>query len=107
MVSHRLITEQHSHHLAEAESVCHDGIQDTFRLKVQCQVKKAYGSSQPQSTDHGYQYDAVAVKALLDAQDHWEAAVETRAVAFSSVCLRLLAAGTGFSPCINAGGASA
>lgn len=73
--NHRLITEQCSHLLAEAESVCHDGIQDTFRLKVQCQVKKAAcGSLQPQSTPHGCQWDAVAVKALLDAQDHWEAA---------------------------------
>lgn len=80
-VTHRLITEQYSHLLAEAESVCHDGIQDTFRLKVQCQGKKsACGSSQPHSAPHRYHCDAVAVKALLDAQDHWDTAAETRAV---------------------------
>lgn len=36
-VSHRLITEQYTNLLAEAEGVSLDGIQDTFRLKVQCQ----------------------------------------------------------------------
>jgi len=39
--SHRLITEQYNHLLAEAEGVSHDVIQNTFRLKVQChRVKK-------------------------------------------------------------------
>ena len=81
-VSRRLITEQYSHLLAEAEGVGHDGIQDTFRLKVQChQVEKSsVSSSKPQSAHRRYHCDIVDVKAILGAHDHWEAAAETRAV---------------------------
>lgn len=81
-VSHRLITEQYSHLLAEAEGVGYNGIQDTFRLKVQChRVKKSTcGGVKSQSDLLKCPCDAMSVKALLDAHDQWEAATETRAV---------------------------
>ncbi|XP_054869454.1 uncharacterized protein LOC118469629 [Amphiprion ocellaris] len=81
-VSHRLITEQYSHLLAEAEGGSHDGIQDTFRLKVQChQVKKtAHGGVEPQTSSLKFQCNAVEVKALLDVHDQWDVVAETRAV---------------------------
>lgn len=70
-VSHRLITEQYSHLVAEAEGFSHDGIQDTFQLKVQChQVKKSTcGDVNPSSDPLKCHCDAVAVKALLDVHD--------------------------------------
>lgn len=92
-VSHRVITEQYSHLLAEAEGVSHDGIQDTFRLKVQChQVEKSFGvklSPDPSKC----QCDAVSVKALLDAHDQWEVAVETRAAGLIQSVQDLLSQG--------------
>lgn len=81
-VGHRLITEQYSHLLAEAEGVSHDGIQDSFRLKVQCQgVKKSNCRAAKSQSDHlAHCCDSVAVKAVLDVHDLWDVAAETRAV---------------------------
>ncbi|XP_049895671.1 uncharacterized protein LOC126387160 [Epinephelus moara] len=83
-VSHRLITEQYSHLLAEAENVSHNGIQDTFRLKVQCHRVKKSGCSAVESHPGLLKHpcDAVDVKALLDVHDQWETAAEARAVEF-------------------------
>lgn len=77
-VSNRLITEQYDHLLAEAEAVSQDGIQDTFRLKVQCQQvqRTARGSVKSQSDPLKCHCDAVAVKALLDVHDQWEVLVK-------------------------------
>lgn len=79
-VSHRVITEQYTNFLAEAEGVSHDGIQDTFRLKVQCQqVKKStHKGMKLQSDSSKYHCDFGAVKALMGVHDHWEVAAETR-----------------------------
>lgn len=80
-VSHRLITEQYSLLLAEAESVSCDGIQDTFRCKVQCHlVEKSARGVRSQSVLSKCSCDSVCVNALLDVHDQWEAGTETRAV---------------------------
>ena len=81
-ISHRVITEQYTNLLAEAEGVSHDGIQDTFRLKVQCQhVKKStYKRIKLQSDSFKCHCDVGSVKALMGVHDHWEVAAETRAV---------------------------
>lgn len=81
-VSHRLITEQYSNLLAEAANVSYDGIQDTFRLKVQChRVKKqSHSTITSQASSSKPCCDAVAIKALLDVHDQWDSAAETRAV---------------------------
>ena len=81
-ISHRVITEQYTNLLAEAEGVSHDGIQDTFRLKVQCQhVKKStYKGIKLQSDSFKCHCDVGSVKALMGVHDHWEVAAETRAV---------------------------
>uniref|UniRef100_A0A3B4ZFA4 Gypsy retrotransposon integrase-like protein 1 n=1 Tax=Stegastes partitus TaxID=144197 RepID=A0A3B4ZFA4_9TELE len=81
-VGHRLITEHYSHLLAEAEDVSNDGIQDTFRLKVQCHrlKKPSRISTSSQVSPTRQPCDTVAVKALLDAHDQWDSAAETRAV---------------------------
>ncbi|KAI4812430.1 hypothetical protein KUCAC02_023818 [Chaenocephalus aceratus] len=94
-VSHRLITEQYSHLLAEAEGVNHDGIQDTFRLKVQCQRMKKLpgGSIKSQSDPLMCHSDSGAVKALLDVHAQWEIAAETRAVELAQTVQDLLLPG--------------
>lgn len=81
-VSHRLITEQYDRLLTEAVGVNHDGIQDTFHLKVQHhKVKKpAHGVAENQSSCQSFHCDVGAVQAVLDAHDQWDLAAETRAI---------------------------
>lgn len=81
-VGYRLITEQYSHLLAESECVTHDGVQDTFRLKTQCQLLKKdnLGSAKPQRGPSEHPSDSMTVKAILDVHDQWDAAAEIRAV---------------------------
>ncbi|XP_055366656.1 retrovirus-related Pol polyprotein from transposon 17.6 isoform X2 [Betta splendens] len=81
-VGHRLITEQYGHLLVEAEGVSHGGIQDSFRLKVQCQrVKKSNSQAAKSQADHvRYCCGPVDIKAVFDAHDQWDEAAEVRAV---------------------------
>ncbi len=94
IVGHRLITEQYNHFLAVAEGVSHDGIQDTFRLKVQSQrlrLPNHSGFAEYHPGTFECCCDPAAVQALLDVHDHWESAAETRAVElFQSVQSLLL-----------------
>lgn len=81
-VSHRLITEQYSHLLAESESVSSEGIQNAFRLKVQGQHVDTppFHTTGLQTPSSQPGCDAMDVKAILDFHSEWDLAAETRAV---------------------------
>ena len=77
-VGQRLITECYDSQLTESDEVGEDGVQDAFRLMVQC--------SQTKGTKQGYANQSHplplcngVVKALLDAHDQWDYATECRA----------------------------
>lgn len=83
-VSHRLMNESYNHLLTEADAVKEDGIQDAFRLKVEChkcndRVECLSRYEQP--------CDSVVIKLLCQVHDEWETATFTRAVQLAqSVC---------------------
>uniref|UniRef100_A0A8C1HXU3 Gypsy retrotransposon integrase-like protein 1 n=1 Tax=Cyprinus carpio carpio TaxID=630221 RepID=A0A8C1HXU3_CYPCA len=77
-ISHRLMNESYNRLLTEADVVEKEGIQDVFRLKVEChKISDQIGC---QSNCHVQSCDPAAVKTLCQAQDDWETAAVTRAV---------------------------
>ncbi|KAI4885608.1 hypothetical protein NFI96_023817 [Prochilodus magdalenae] len=80
-VGHRLLSEQYSNLLCEAEGVSEDGVQDTFRLKVQCHKAKAMSTSalEFQTVPCPSSLSAENVQALYESYGSCEIAAETRA----------------------------
>lgn len=79
-VSQRLITERYDQLVTEAEGIALDSIQDTFRLKVQCQRVKSV--EQKVVALQSCSVSQADINALLDIHNDWEAAAETRAVQY-------------------------
>ncbi|KAJ8341924.1 hypothetical protein SKAU_G00342150 [Synaphobranchus kaupii] len=89
-ISHRLITEPYDCLLAAADEVREDGVQDTFRLKVQYhQVKKTTDIVTTQSDPLPLNCNTATVRALLDVHDHWDVATESRAAQLVQSLLHL------------------
>ncbi len=80
-ISHRLLNEQYTSLLSEAAEVGEEGIQETFRLKVQCQrpVSETDLRNVLPVVSLGV-CDADEVHALCEVYDNWELAAESRAV---------------------------
>lgn len=77
-VGHRLVSEPYTKLLAESDEVGANGVQDIFRLKVQChQTKRQKKGSAAQSRPPPLSNNIV--RAVLDSHDHWDAAAESRA----------------------------
>ncbi len=76
-VSHRLMNESYNCLLTEADAVREEGIQDVFRLKVECHKLNDCVGCQ---SSYVQPCDSVAVKTLCHVQDDWETATFTRAV---------------------------
>lgn len=95
-VGQRLIIESYNSLLAESGGVGVSGVQDTFRLKVQChrtkKTKRGAVSENSQS-----QSDNV-VKAVLDSHDHWDEAAESRATELVQSVQRLVPPGQDLLP---------
>ncbi len=80
-ISHQLLNEQYTSLLSEAAEVGEEGIQEIFRLKVQCQrpVPETDLRNVLPVVSLGV-CDADEVHALCEVYDNWELAAESRAV---------------------------
>ncbi len=80
-ISHRLLNEQYTSLQSKAAEVGEKGIQETFRLKVQCQrpVSETDLRNVLPVVSLGV-CDADEVHALCEVYDNWELAAESRAV---------------------------
>ncbi|KAI4905797.1 hypothetical protein NFI96_024895 [Prochilodus magdalenae] len=81
-VGHRLLNEEYSNLLSQAKGVSEDGIQDTFRLKVQCHKAKPLATPVPasQAVPFTSSLSPEDVQALYESHSNCEVAAETRAV---------------------------
>ncbi|XP_035987301.1 uncharacterized protein LOC118560421 [Fundulus heteroclitus] len=79
-VGHRLITECYDDLLVESDGVGEQGIQDVFRLKVQCHCVGGAAQFNAAKSHSLHSPGHTAIKAIIDVHDRWNVSTEARAV---------------------------